>query len=83
MLAREFADMGIDFLDLTSLLPDDASNLYFPKDRHLSPTGHRFVASVLAERLTEMEAMEPRRATEAPWPRTGKANRISRFLGRI
>ena len=51
MFGRELADMGVDYLDLTPLLPDDADRLYYPRDRHLTPAGHRFVAEAILERL--------------------------------
>ncbi len=51
LYAREFAALGIPFLDLASLLPARPEALYFPTDHHLTAEGHRFVAEKLAEEL--------------------------------
>ncbi|MEM7588341.1 MAG: hypothetical protein AAF560_33445, partial [Acidobacteriota bacterium] len=58
MFEHEFADMGIEYLDLTPLLPDDAGRLYYPRDRHLNAAGHQFAASAIQERLAAMGAVE-------------------------
>lgn len=51
MFAREFAAMGIDYLDLAGELPAAADALYYPRDRHLNPAGHRFVAGAVHRHL--------------------------------
>jgi hypothetical protein len=55
---REFDRMEVPFLDLTPLLPDDADRLYYPKDRHFNPAGHRFTATAIA-RFLETENLVP------------------------
>ncbi len=49
---RELAQMGIEYLDLTPLLPPDADTLYYPRDRHFNAAGHRFAAEAIHRRLT-------------------------------
>lgn len=53
LFAREFADLGIPFLDLTPLLPAEADRLYHRLDPHLNAAGHSFVADRLAAFLVE------------------------------
>ncbi len=53
MFERQFARLGIPFLDLAAHLPADADRLYHPLDRHFNAAGHRFAADRLAEFLTE------------------------------
>ncbi len=55
MFDREFADMGIEYLDLTPLMPSHADTFYFPKDRHLNAAGHQFAASAIQQRLAAMQ----------------------------
>lgn len=47
MFRREFADMGIEYLDLGSRLPADGDALYYPRDRHFNAAGHRFAAEAI------------------------------------
>lgn len=44
---REFARMGIDFLDLTPLLPAKPETLYYEHDGHFNAAGHRFAADAI------------------------------------
>ena len=53
MFEREFADLGIDYLDLTSRLPEGADALYYPRDRHFNAAGHRFAASAIHDFMVE------------------------------
>ena len=55
MFEREFADMGIEYLDLVSLLPADADTLYYPRDRHFTAAGHRFAADAMHRFLAARE----------------------------
>ncbi len=55
---REFADMGIDYLDLGPLLPADADALYYPRDRHFNAGGHRFAAEAIYRFLVERNLVE-------------------------
>ncbi len=48
---REFREMGIDYLDLRPLLPEDPAGLFYPRDRHFNAAGHRFTADAIEERL--------------------------------
>jgi len=50
---REFAEMRIPFVDLTEQLPSDADSLYYPRDHHLTPAGHRWVAERLHRPLID------------------------------
>lgn len=50
---REFTRMGIDYLDLRPLLPEDADSLYYENDHHLNVEGHRFVAEAIRSFLVE------------------------------
>lgn len=50
---REFAEMGIDYLDLAEQLPADGDTLYYPRDRHLNSAGHRFAAGAIQRFLLE------------------------------
>ncbi len=47
VLAREFAELDVAFLDLEPLLPADADALYYPRDRHFNAAGHRFAAEAI------------------------------------
>ncbi len=58
MFGREFADLGISFLDLEPRLPADADQLSYPRDRHLNAAGHRFVASEI-QRFLEANGLLP------------------------
>ncbi len=58
MFEREFADMGIAYLDLEPLLPAAADELYFPRDRHLNAAGHRFAAQEIHDFLVERDLVE-------------------------
>ena len=51
LFEREFAEMGIDYLDLTPLLPEDAESLYFPRDHHFNAAGHDFAARTIVRAL--------------------------------
>ena len=51
LYAREFAELGIDFLDLAPLLPADAGELYFLNDHHFTPAGHRFAGRAIARAI--------------------------------
>ncbi len=51
LFEREFREMGIDFLDLGPLLPEDPAALFYPRDRHFNAAGHRFAADAIEERL--------------------------------
>jgi hypothetical protein len=62
---REFARMNVPFLDLTPLLPDAADTLYYPKDRHFNPAGHRFAANAIV-RFLESERLVPPCRPPAP-----------------
>ena len=55
MFEREFAEMGVEFLDLTPRLPADADSLYYPRNRHFTAAGHRFVAAELHRLLVAKE----------------------------
>jgi len=48
---RVFAEIGVPYLDLGEWMPEDSDGLYYPEDRHLTPAGHRSVASVIVEQL--------------------------------
>jgi len=61
MLAGEFAELGIPFLDLQDRLPADADALYFEHDPHFSPAGHEFAAEEIARFLIEQGLAEPAR----------------------
>ena len=65
MFQREFADMGIEYLDLTPGLPTDADRLYFPRDRHLNVAGHRFAAEAILKRLIGLGWVEAATRLEA------------------
>ena len=60
MFEREFAEMGIEYLDLTPRLPADADSLYYPRDRHFNAAGHRFVATELHRLLVAKGLAEER-----------------------
>ncbi len=53
MFEREFAGLGIEYLDLTPRLPADAGALYYPRDRHLNAAGHLFAAGEIHRALVE------------------------------
>ena len=55
MFEREFADMGIEYLDLASRLPADADSLYYSRDRHFNAAGHRFAADAIRHFLVARE----------------------------
>ncbi len=44
-------DLGIDVLDLRRPIAESRDTLYWPKDHHLNPAGHRLVAELLYARL--------------------------------
>jgi len=52
LFKQEFADLGIDYLDLQPLLPADSSGFYYPRDRHLTAAGHRFTAEAISSFLS-------------------------------
>lgn len=58
-LAREFAALGIDFLDLTTRLPAASDDLYY-RDGHFNPAGHRFAAEAIHAFLKEKGLVRPR-----------------------
>ena len=58
LFERAFARMGVDFLDLQPLLPENAEALYFTNDEHLTPQGHAFVADHVARFLRLGEVVE-------------------------
>lgn len=60
MFERQFADMGIPFLDLGPHLPPDADRLYHRLDPHLNAAGHRWVADTLTAFLVERGYARPR-----------------------
>jgi hypothetical protein len=66
MLADEFAELEIPFLDLTDRLPPDADSLYFEHDPHFSPRGHAFAADEIARFLIERGLAEPARRRNRP-----------------
>jgi len=51
LYASEFAQLGIDFLDLAPLLPAAAEDLYFPHDHHLTSAGHRFAGEAITQAI--------------------------------
>ncbi len=51
LFEREFRDMGVDFLDLGPLLPENPENLVYPRDRHFTAEGHRFAADAIEEKI--------------------------------
>ena len=51
MFRREFAKIGIQYLDLGSLLPADGDALYYPHDSHFNAAGHRFAAEAIHQFL--------------------------------
>lgn len=51
LYASEFAQLGIEFLDLAPFLPAAAEDLYFPHDHHFTPAGHRFAGQAIARRI--------------------------------
>lgn len=53
-IAAILRDLGIEHHDLTPALAGRASReiLFFPRDEHFTPAGHRAVAEAVAERLT-------------------------------
>jgi hypothetical protein len=53
MLEREFRNMGINFLDLSTLEPSNPESLYIKNDGHLNALGHRFVADAIFGFLIE------------------------------
>ncbi len=59
LFASEFAELGIEFLDLTPELPGGADRLYYPRDRHLNAAGHRWVAETLYRYLAEGALLAP------------------------
>ncbi len=60
LYAKEFAALGIDYLDLAALLPVAADDLYFPHDRHFTPAGHRFAGAAIAHAIAERGRMSAR-----------------------
>ncbi len=65
LYAREFAELGIDFLDLAPLLPASADGLYFPHDHHFTPAGHRFAGREIARAIL-LRGLLPVRSGSAP-----------------
>ncbi|MEZ5330820.1 MAG: SGNH/GDSL hydrolase family protein [Thermoanaerobaculia bacterium] len=57
--AREMKRLGIAYLDLQPLLPDDFTPLYFPHDRHFTPAGHRWAADAIDAFLEERGLLGP------------------------
>ncbi len=55
---REFADMEIEYLDLTPRLPANADALYYPRDRHFNAAGHRFAAEEIHRALVERDLLK-------------------------
>ncbi len=51
LYAKEFAKLGIEYLDLAARLPAAAGDLYFPHDHHFTPAGHRFAAAAIARAI--------------------------------
>lgn len=60
MFAPEFEAMGIEFLDLTPLLPENAEDLYFPSDHHFNDRGHRFAAEAIREAIVQRDLLTRR-----------------------
>jgi len=59
-LANRTRELGLPFVDLTPALRDAAAQygldqpLYFPVNRHFTPTGHQVIAEALAETVTSL-----------------------------
>lgn len=66
MFGKEFAEMGIDYLDLGTHLPADADTLYHPRDRHLNVAGHRFVAEAIHRFLIARQLVQEASGTLSP-----------------
>ncbi len=57
MFERGFADLGVEYLDLTPRLPADADALYYPRDRHFNAAGHRFAAGEIHRVLVDRDLL--------------------------
>ncbi len=62
LYARQFEDLGIDFLDLAPLLPANADELYYPHDHHFTPAGHRFAGREIARAIVTRGLLPPHAA---------------------
>lgn len=58
--ARDFRRLGVDFLDLGAVPVEDASELYFPSERHLDRDGHAVAGREIARFLSEQGFAEAR-----------------------
>jgi hypothetical protein len=58
-VVQRLTGKGISVVDLSALLRtrfrDDAANLFFPHEGHLTATGHKHVAEILGTELTRIQ----------------------------